>query len=144
MCNGMRVFVVLLGLMLIGCQTQAPKDTEIRTPTPDRLVAYQSKADGDATIVVTRDVGFTGGACLGDVFIDGRVVAKLDTGERAAFHVPSGNHVVGTWNTGSGLCGYRVGTDRKEVSVDLRPGDIRKFRISINPDSGPEINATTL
>lgn len=144
MRNGMRVFTVVLVLALAGCQTQPPKDTQIRTPTPDRLLAYQASSDGDATIVVTRDVGFSGSGCLGAVFIDGQVVAKLGTGERAVFHVPSGNRVLGTWNTGSGLCGYREGKDRKEVAVDLHPGDTRKYRITINPNSGVELNATTL
>jgi len=144
MRNGMQVFAVGLGLVLAGCQTLPPKDSEIKTPTPDRLLAYQQASDGDATIVVTRDVGFSGGACLGAVFIDGNVVAKLDTGERAVFHVPAGNRTLGAWNTGSGLCGYREGKDRKEVAVDLRPGELRKYRITINPNTGVEINATTL
>ena len=144
MRNGMLVFTVVVALSVAGCQTQPPKESQIKPPSPDRLLAYQQPTDGDATIVVTRDVGFSGSACLGAVFIDGQVVAKLDTGERAIFHVPSGNRVLGTWNTGSGLCGYREGKDRKEVSVDLHPGDVRKFRITINPNSGVELNATTL
>lgn len=134
----------LATMLLLGCVTKPPRPEQVRVPDPTRLIAYQSEQDGDATIIVTRDVGLSGGACFGAVFIDGKMAAKLGTGERAVFHVPSGDRILGSWNTGSGLCGYREGTDRKEVSVSLRPGDIRKYRITINPGSGVELNPTTL
>jgi hypothetical protein len=108
-------------------------------------MTHQAATDGDSFIVVTRDIGYVGSGCYAAVFIDGEVAAKLGTGERAHFYVPSGDHVLGTWNTGSGLCGYREGKDRKEVSVSLKPGDTRKFRITINPNAGTvELNPTTL
>jgi hypothetical protein len=113
-------------------------------PTADRLLAFQSPADGDATLVVTRDVGFAGSGCFGAVFLDGKVIAKLGTGERAVFHVPAGDHVVGTWNTGSGACGYREGQDRREAAASIHPGETKRFRITINPNSGVEITPTTL
>lgn len=107
-------------------------------------MADQSASDGNAIITVTRDIGFSGSACYIAVFIDGKTVAKLGTGERASFHVPSGEHIVGAWNTGSGLCGHREGKDRREVSTILKPGDERRFRITINPNAGLEVGATTL
>jgi len=131
-------------VVLAGCVTKPPRPDQLRQPPADRLLAFQSPADGDSRIVVTRDVGMQGSACFGAVFIDGKVVAKLATGERATFHVPSGEHIVGTWNTGSGLCGYREGKDRRETSTVLKAGDEKRFRITINPNSGVEISPTTL
>lgn len=139
-----RIIAACAVLALTGCMTQPPRADQIREPSPDRLLAYQSVSDGDATIVVTRDVGFSGGGCYAAVFIDGKVVAKLDTGERATFYVPSGPRILGAWNTGAALCGYREGKDRKEVDAAVKPGETRKFRITINPNAGLEINPTTL
>lgn len=141
----MRKEVMLLGcLVLAGCVTQPPATNHIRTPSQDRLFAFQSESDGDAQIIVTRDVGMAGAGCFAAVFIDGKVVAKLATGERAVFHVSSGDHLLGTWNTGAGLCGYREGRDRKESEVSTVKGQSRKYRITINPNSGVELNPTTL
>jgi hypothetical protein len=138
------VIITAAALAMAGCVTKPPRPDQVRTPAPDRLMGFQSPSDGDATIVVTRDVGMSGSGCYGAVFMDGAVVAKLGTGERAVFHVPSGEHIVGTWNTGSGLCGYREGKDRREASVRVQPGETKRFRITINPGSGVEIAPTTL
>lgn len=138
------IFVAASLVALSGCVTKPPRPDQLRQPTADRLLAFQSPADGDATIVVTRDVGMSGSGCYGAIFLDGEVVAKVAAGERATFHVPAGEHIVGTWNTGSGLCGYREGEDRREVSTIVRPGEERRFRITINPSSGVEIAPTTL
>jgi hypothetical protein len=134
-----------VALSVSACITKPPRAEQIRQPPAERLLTHQAVSDGDSTIVVTRDVGMSGSGCYLAVFIDGVVAAKLGTGERARFYVPSGDHVLGTWNTGAALCGYREGKDRKEVSVSLKPGDIRKFRITLNPNAGNvELNPTTL
>jgi hypothetical protein len=130
--------------LLAGCITKPPRPDQLREPSPDRLLAYQAASDGDANIVVTRDVGFAGSGCYTAVFIDGKVAAKLATGERVTFYVPSGPRILGAWNTGAALCGYREGEDRKEVDATVKPGETRKFRITINPNAGIEINPTTL
>jgi len=140
-----KLFVLVPAVMaLAGCVTKPPRPDQLRTPTPDRLLAYQDPSDGDATVVVTRDVGFQGSGCYGAVFVDGKVVAKLATGERTTLHIPAGDHVLGTWNTGSGLCGYREGKDRREITVALKQGETRRFRIIINPNSGVSLEPTTL
>ena len=130
-------------LLLTSCATQAPRQSQIKPVPADRALAYQSASDGDATIIVTRDVGFAGGGCFAGVYLDGSLVAKIDTGERASLYVPSGRHIIGTWNVGKALCGYREGKDRRETDATLKPGETRKFRILIG-NAGVEITPTTL
>lgn len=130
-------------LLLVGCATQAPKQGQIKPVPADRALAYQSAGSGDATIIVTRDVGFVGGGCFAGLYLDGDLVAKMDTGERTSLYVPSGRHVIGTWNVGKALCGYREGKDRRETDATLKPGETRKFRILIG-NAGVEITPTTL
>ena len=130
-------------LLLVGCATQAPKESQIKPVPADRALAHQSSSDGDATIIVTRDVGFAGGGCFAGLYLDGDLVAKVDTGERISLFVPSGRHVIGTWNVGKALCGYREGKDRRETDATLKPGETRKFRILIG-NAGVEITPTTL
>ncbi len=138
------LLVSAIALSVSACATKPPRLAQLRTPPPDRLLAYQSVSDGDSTVQVVRDIGSMGSACYHAVFVDGKVAAKLATGEVATFHVPPGEHVLGTWTTGSGLCGFREGADRRETSVILKPGEMRKFRLTIVPDAGPSINPTTM
>jgi len=133
-----------LALSVSACMTKPPRPDQLKPAPADRMTRFQATTDGDATLVVTRDVGMTGGGCYAAVFIDGREVGKLGTGEVATFHVPAGEHIVGTWNTGAALCGYREGEDRKETSTVLRSGEIKKFRITIVPGAGVTIGATTM
>jgi hypothetical protein len=138
-----RILIALAALAIVGCATQAPKQSQIKAVPADRAMAFQSPSDGDATIIVTRDVGFAGGGCFAGLYLDGDLVAKMDTGERASLYVPSGRHVIGTWNVGKALCGYREGKDRRETDATLKPGETRKFRILIG-NAGVEITPTTL
>lgn len=127
-----------------GCTTKPPRPDQLRQPSGDRLIAFQSPSDGDATVTVTRDVGALMSACYIAVFVDGTVAAKLATGETTTLHVPAGEHIIGAWNTGSGLCGYQEGQNRKEQSTVLKAGDSKRFRITVNQGSGVEIDPTTL
>jgi hypothetical protein len=138
-----RIAAALVGMLLAGCATHAPKPNEIRPVPSDRALAFQEVTGGDATLVVTRDKGFMGSGCFLAVYIDGKEAARLDTGEKAIFHVPAGHHVLGTWNAGKALCGYREGKDRREADASLNPGETRKFRILID-GGGLKLEPTSL
>jgi hypothetical protein len=137
------IAAALASLLLAGCATHAPKPNEIRPVPTDRALAFQDKSGGDATLIVTRDKGFMGGGCFLAVYIDGKESARLDTGEQAMFFVPAGHHVLGTWNAGKALCGYREGTDRREADASLNPGETRRFRILID-SGGMKLEPTSL
>lgn len=138
-----RILAAAALLTLAGCATHVPKASQVRPVPAERALAFQSPSDGDATIVITRDAGFLGGGCFAGLYLDGDLVAKMDTGERATLHVPSGRHIVGTWSVGKALCGYREGKDRRETDATLKPGELRKYRILIG-SAGLEIAPTTL
>lgn len=139
-----RIAVLLGGLLLAGCATHAPKPNQIRPVPADRTLAYQEASAGDGMLVVTRDLGFVGGGCYLAVYIDGKESARLDTGERATFHVPAGHHVLGTWNAGKALCSYRQGKDRRETDASLASGETRRYRILIDANGGLALEPTSL
>ncbi len=139
-----RMALLLIAMLMAGCATHAPKPSEIRPVPADRLEAFQSPADGDATLVVTRDLGFMGGGCFLAVFIDGKEAARIDTGERATFHVPAGHHVLGTWNAGKALCGYREGRDRRETDASVSAGETRRYRILLDSSGSLSLEPSSL
>jgi hypothetical protein len=129
----MLVWMAVLGLA--GCATHAPRPSEIREAPTDRVFAFHGAAAGDATLVVTRDMGFAGSGCYMGVFVDGKEAAKLGTGERVTLHVPAGHHVLGTWQSGKALCSYRNGKDRRETDASVASNETRKFRILLDASS---------
>lgn len=144
MCKGIwqmnikkQTFIVIALLALAGCATQAPRQDQIKSVPADRAMAYQSPDDGDATIIVTRDVGFSGKGCTAVIFVDGKESAMLETGERVTFHVPSGSRIIGSWPRGA-LCGRD--DNRVETDATIKPGEVRKFRVG---GSGNGITPTT-
>jgi hypothetical protein len=134
---------ILLTALLAGCATVPAGERASAVPS-DRVTAFQTPTDGDATIIVTRDTGMMGSACTLAIFIDGKQAAELEPGERAVFHVPSGPRIIGTWMSGNGLCGIQKGKNRVEIDASVKPGDVRRFRIGYGAENGPAISPTTL
>lgn len=142
MRNGLIAVVLAAGLA--GCVTHVPRPDQI-APTPqERLHAFQEPIENGGEVVVTRDAGFSGSGCYAAVFVNGKQVAEMNPSERAAFHLPSGESILGVWNTGKALCGYREGKDRREISVVLHPGETKHYRIIVNPNAGISLEPTTL
>lgn len=139
-----RMTLLLVALLVAGCATHAPKQSEIRPVPADRVSAFQSPADGDATLVVTRDLGFMGGGCFLAVFVDGKEAARIDRGERVTFHVRAGHHVLGTWNAGKALCGYREGRDRRETDASVATGETRRYRILMDSSGSLTLEPSSL
>lgn len=136
------LFAVVAATGLSGCvlPTKQPLDSEV-APTPsDRLLAYQDRDEGFATIVVTRDIGMIGGGCQLGVVINDKLAGKLNTGERAHFYVPPGEHLLApTWIDGRGLCGAfysedRAAARRRFIEVSVASGATKRYRIHTNTD----------
>lgn len=138
-----HALVIVFTLVIAGCATQMPRYSEVLPVPYDRVYAFQNTADGDTTVVVTRDKGFIGSACYFGLFVDGELVAKLETGERVRMHLPHGRHRFGTWTVGRALCGDRPSKDRSEIDVTLKPGETRFYRILVDK-GGIDIRPTAL
>ncbi len=140
------IFGVLALALLAGCTT-SPISSVRATPVPaNRIMAYQSPLTGGSAFVVTRDTGWmAGGGCYAAVLIDGKIAARIGTGETAKFHVSPGRHIIGMSGDadGGGLCAMQVGQPVKESAAELRPGEIQKFRIS-GDTNGLDIRPTSL
>jgi hypothetical protein len=120
--------------------TKQPPSSEVIPVPADRLMAFQESVADTGTVVITRDIGLIGGGCFLGVLIDGQLSAKLDTGERAVFHLPAGEHLLApTWVKGKGLCGAffddeRASARRRAAEVNVKPGVSKSYRIHTNTD----------
>lgn len=122
---------------LAGC-TSTPVETGSAKRVPaERVYAYQTAVPGGATLVISRDNGFwASGGCLATVLIDGKKVARIDTGEIVKFQIRPGRHIVGIAGDeeGNGLCAMQIGQPIKETASELTPGEEQKYRIAGTQD----------
>ena len=118
---------IALAALVTGCST-SPISFDQAKPVPDsRVMAYGQKPAGPyGTIQVSRDTGFVAGGCFVAIHVDGRPVARIDTGEAVSLFVPAGDHLVGLGadERCSGLCSFSGSL--KEQSATLKAGQVKR------------------
>ncbi|RAU43421.1 MULTISPECIES: hypothetical protein [unclassified Pseudomonas] len=143
----MRIFVGALAVALLaGCGTTPVSSTDASPVPEQRLLARQSAVKDGGTLVVTRDNGWTaGGGCYVALLLDGQVAARIGTGEVARLQVSPGRHLIGISgdSEGAGLCGLQIGQPTKETSLELKPGELQRYRIS-GDTNGLDLRPTSL
>ncbi|AZL75780.1 3-isopropylmalate dehydratase [Pseudomonas oryziphila] len=119
---------------LSGCA--APPSIGEAIPAPaNRLLAFQAEDQGkDGTVTVIREGAAQGGHCFFGVYIDGKLVARLDNDEKASFHVKPGRRLVGVGADpqGAGPCSGNT-QFKREVATWLEVGESQTFRIAFQP-----------
>ena len=135
----------VLVALLTGCSTSAVSFDQAKPVPGDRVMAYGKKPAGPyGTIQVSRDTGFVGGGCFVAIHVDGRPVARIDTGEAVSLFVPAGDHLVGLGadERGSGLCSFSGSL--KEQSATLKAGQVKRFRIGGDTNVGLDIRPSSI
>lgn len=120
--------------MLSGCASPPTVGEAVPVPSK-RLLAYQVEDKGnDAAVTVVREGAFQGGQCFFAVYVDGKLVARVDNNEKARFYLKPGRRLigVGTDPQGSGSCSGNTAF-RREVATWVHPGESQTFRISFLP-----------
>lgn len=75
------------------------------------------------------------------IYVNGKLVARLATKEKATFKIPAGNIVLGAGVIGGGLCG--TAADRREREVSLGAGQVKNYRAFISSEADVDILPTT-
>ncbi|MEL4014398.1 hypothetical protein [Dryocola clanedunensis] len=137
-----KLLLALAIIGLSGCATEVvPPSKAIKAPS-ERIYKYQSEEKGNTSLTVIRDSGFTGGGCFASIYIDGDLVAKLNTSEKATFYLNSGDRAVGAVLDGKGLCG--ANGERQERYISLNPQEHKYVRVFISSGGDMDIRPTTL
>lgn len=137
----MKVYIIgiITALLLVGCATTPIPSAQAKPVPSDRLLAYQEKkAETTSTLVVTRDVGLTGGGCYIGFSINGVLAGTFDTGETSKFFVQPGELVLKSGWSGNGLCALSKDywTQRETI---LRVNETKFFRLSTSTDGLTDI-----
>lgn len=117
-----------------GCA--APPTVGEAIPAPaNRLLALQAEDRGkDAAVTVIRESAFQAGHCLFGIYLDGKLVARLDNNEKASFYVKPGRRLIGVGSDpqGAGPCSGNT-QFRREVATWIEVGEQQTFRIAFQP-----------
>lgn len=131
----MRALIATAAIAILsGCA--APPTVGEAVPAPaSRLLALQAEDKGrDGAVTVVREGAFQGGHCYLGIYLDGKLVARLDNNEKASFHVKPGRRLVGVGSDpqGAGNCSGNSGF-RREVATWIEVGEKQTFRIAFQP-----------
>ncbi|MGY4532997.1 hypothetical protein ACVW0Y_002127 [Pseudomonas sp. TE3786] len=115
----MRVFV-LIWMLLISALAQAEFAD---APTP--------QSDGYGVLIISRERLEVGSPCDIGLYLQDQLAARLWQGQSVAFNLPPGAISVRLGLLGPGVCSPGI-SQTSSISVDLIPGEIRRYRIGLN------------
>lgn len=112
-------------------------------PSLHLYAVVQSSSQRHSTIQIARDTGFVGGGCFVAVHIDGRAVARIDTGEVVSLYVTPGEHLIGLGadEHRSGTCSWS-GTLKEQTTI-LKAGQTKRLRIGGDTSAGLDIRPSS-
>ncbi|OAT24229.1 putative lipoprotein [Buttiauxella gaviniae ATCC 51604] len=133
--------LITIPVLLLSACSSRPVSVADAKPAPQaRVFKYQTSAP--TTLVVMRDKGMIGAGCNASIFINGETVAKLETGEKATFHLDAGQWIVGASLEGSGLCALNPACQERETIT--KAGETKVFRVFTSNAGDIDILPTTL
>lgn len=133
--------LITIPVLLLSACSSRPVSVADAKPAPQaRVFKYQTSAP--TTLVVMRDKGMIGAGCDASIFINGETVAKLETGEKATFHLDAGQWIVGASLEGTGLCALNPA--RQERETFTKAGETKVFRVFTSNAGDIDILPTTL
>jgi len=123
----MRFFAALLASSLTACATQPVSIYQASAVPSSRILAPQwlSQAQYTGSLIIKRDTGFMGSACIIRVFVDTVPVVDLAPSEKIELFVGLGEHVVSATPINT-FCGGGI----SEAAVVIRPESQKILRIA--------------
>ena len=113
-----NIFLITTIIILCGCATK-PVTNEQATEVPDNQIINKTLLNPGAEtgkVIIKRDSGFMGSACLTRVYVDGKEIADLDTAQKVTLYPGLGEHIFSAWP--KGICGGGMSEQSGRVVKD--------------------------
>ncbi|HBU8521295.1 hypothetical protein [Klebsiella aerogenes] len=120
-----KIALALVIVGISGCATK-PVTNEQAQNIPFKQIldsSFFSKKEGTGEVIIKRDSGVMGSACMTRVYLDGKEIADLDTAQKAVIYPEVGNHIFSAWP--KGMCGGGM----SEQSGTVTDGKTLMYRI---------------
>jgi hypothetical protein len=89
------------------------------------------QSDGYGVLIISRERLEVGSPCDIGLYLQDQLAARLWQGQSVAFNLPPGAISVRLGLLGPGVCSPGI-SQATSISVDLIPGEIRRYRIGLN------------
>jgi len=113
-----KILLAMVLLGLTGCATKPVTNEQAKDVPVSQIIdkTMLSKKENTGAVIIKRDSGFMGSACLTRVYIDGKEIADLDTSEKVTVYPLVGEHIFSAWP--KGLCGGGMSEQSGKVNTD--------------------------
>lgn len=100
-----KIALALVIVGISGCATKPVTNEQAQNIPAKQILdsSFFSKKEGTGEVIIKRDSGVMGGACMTRVYLDGKEIADLDTAQKAVIYPKVGNHIFSAWP--KGMCG---------------------------------------
>lgn len=100
-----KIVLALVIVGISGCATKPVTNEQAQNIPAKQILdsSFFSKKEGTGEVIIKRDSGVMGSACMTRVYLDGKEIADLDTAQKAVIYPKVGNHIFSAWP--KGMCG---------------------------------------
>ncbi|MCY3530219.1 hypothetical protein [Klebsiella variicola] len=100
-----KIALALVIVGISGCATKPVTNEQAQNIPAKQILdsSFFSKKEGTGEVIIKRDSGVMGSACMTRVYLDGKEIADLDTAQKAVIYPKVGSHIFSAWP--KGMCG---------------------------------------
>ncbi|WP_305863791.1 hypothetical protein, partial [Klebsiella pneumoniae] len=97
-----KIALALVIVGISGCSTKPVTNEQAQNIPAKQILdsSFFSKKEGTGEVIIKRDSGVMGSACMTRVYLDGKEIADLDTAQKAVIYPKVGNHIFSAWPKG--------------------------------------------
>jgi len=142
----LKLIILFSITSLVGCSTTPVKFTDSKPVSNERVYdaysIYSQPNKSGSKVVVVRDSGAMGSAGSASLFVNGEIVARLDTSESIVLHVPLGDNLFGI-APGTKLSFESDNTELIEQALQVSPNKTYYYRVTIDASKGLILQRTS-
>lgn len=125
----MRIFIVFCTVAILsGCiSSTVPVANTNAVPVHESMwktEKYRDPGENTGLLLIKRDTGFRGSACVPGISIDGEDIAPIDVGQKLELHLNPGQYLLRA--TPNFNCAARVA----EILVEIGAANTTSYRLS--------------
>ncbi len=124
----MKKLLLILGISLLsGCSTTAVRPNEAILRLMPIAKYREPSVKNDAKLIVVRDAGFVGSACIVEISLEGEKIGELQQKEKFEFNLEPKKYVLGAKLGGSACEGNLTG----DAEVSLASKQTAIYRVQL-------------
>ena len=125
----MRVFAVIcVAVLLSACAASTtPIASNAAIPVHAskwKTDSYRSSGENTGLLIIKRDTGFRGSACIPNISLDSESIAPLNVGEKLELHLDAGRYLI------SAAPNYNCAANLAKAYVDISMAKTTTYRLS--------------